>query len=168
MEYQLIIQIIFNVIGGLAIFLLGMHNMSEGMQAIAGKRLRRMISAVTDNRFLACGTGALVTSLIQSSSITAVMAVGFVNAGVMTLIQAIGIILGADIGTTITGWIVSLNIAKYGLPILGISAFLFLFTKNERLRYTAMMIMGVGMVFFGLQLMKYGLEPLRDSKEFIA
>jgi len=168
METQLIVNMIFNVIGGLAIFLLGMHNMSEGMQAIAGARLRKMIGAVTDNRFLACGTGAIVTSLIQSSSVTTVMTVGFVNAGVMTLMQAIGLILGADIGTTITGWIVSLNIAKYGLPILGVSGFFFLFTKNERVRYTAMMIMGVGMVFFGLQLMKQGLEPLKHSDEFIS
>lgn len=168
MEYELILNMIFNVCGGLAIFLLGMHNMSEGMQAIAGTRLRKMIGAVTDNRLLACGTGAAVTSLIQSSSVTTVMTVGFVNAGVMTLTQAVGIILGADIGTTITGWIVSLNIAKYGLPILGFAGFFFLFTKNERIRYTAMMIMGVGMVFFGLQLMKLGLEPLKQSDEFIA
>ncbi len=158
----------FNLIGGLAIFLLGMKNMSEGMQAIAGSRLRRMIGVATNNRLLACGTGAVVTSIIQSSSVTTVMLVGFVNAGLMTLLQAIGVILGADIGTTITGWIVSLNVAKYGLPVLGIAGFFFLFTKNERLRYLAMTFMGVGMVFFGLQLMKHGLEPLRHSENFIA
>ncbi len=168
MEFQFVINMIFSVIGGLAIFLLGMNNMSEGMQVIAGSRLRKMINTVTDNRLLACGTGAAVTALIQSSSVTTVMTVGFVNAGVMTLIQAIGVILGADIGTTITGWIVSLNIAEYGLPILGISGFFFLFTKNERLRYIALMVMGFGMIFFGLQLMKQGLEPMRDSEEFIA
>jgi len=158
----------FNLIGGLAIFLLGMKNMSEGMQAIAGSRLRRMIGVATNNRLLACGTGAVVTSIIQSSSVTTVMLVGFVNAGLMTLLQAIGVILGADIGTTITGWIVSLNVAEYGLPVLGLSGFFFLFTKNERLRYAAMAFMGVGMVFFGLQLMKHGLEPLRHSENFIA
>lgn len=141
-----------------------MKNMSEGMQAVAGKRLRKMISAVTDNRLMACGTGAAVTSLIQSSSITTVMLVGFVNAGVMTLRQAIGVILGADIGTTVTAWIVSLNIIEYGLPMLGISGLFFLFTKNERVRYVAMTIMGVGMVFFGMQLMKHGLEPIRHSE----
>jgi len=90
--------IITGVAGGLCIFLLGMKRMSEGMQAIAGNRLRRMIGAVTDNRFLACGTGTLVTATIQSSSITTVMLVGFVNAGLMTLMQSIGVILGADLG----------------------------------------------------------------------
>ncbi len=162
------LAMVFNLIGGLSIFLLGMKNMSEGMQAIAGSRLRRMIGVATNNRLLACGTGAMVTSIIQSSSVTTVMLVGFVNAGLMTLLQAIGVILGADIGTTITGWIVSLNVAKYGLPVLGIAGFFFLFTKNERLRYLAMTFMGVGMVFFGLQLMKHGLEPLRHSENFIA
>jgi phosphate:Na+ symporter len=163
-----IVEILSAVVGGLCIFLLGMKNMSDGMQAIAGSRLRKMISAITDNRFLACGTGAFVTCLIQSSSVTTVMVVGMVNAGVMTLQQAIGVILGADIGTTITAWIVSLDILEYGLPILGLAGFFFLFTKNERLRYSAMMIMGIGMIFFGLELMKDGLYPLRDSEAFVA
>jgi phosphate:Na+ symporter len=163
-----VVDIASGVVGGLAIFLLGMKNMSEGMQAIAGSRLRKMIGLATNNRFLACGAGAIVTSIIQSSSVTTVMLVGFVNAGIMTLLQAIGVILGADIGTTITGWIVSLNVAKYGLPILGVSGLLYLFTQRERLRYAAMAMMGVGMVFFGLQLMKHGLEPLRHSEDFIA
>ncbi len=151
------------LIGGLAIFLLGMKHMSEGMQAIAGTRLRKMISAVTDNRLVACGVGAGVTSLIQSSSVTTVIVVGLVNAGFMTLLQAIGVILGADLGTTITAWIVSMNVIEYGLPILGISGFVYLFSKNERVRYTAMTIMGVGMVFFGLYLMKDGLAPIKQS-----
>ncbi|MCK5849499.1 MAG: Na/Pi cotransporter family protein [Kiritimatiellae bacterium] len=167
-DFKIIFDILANVTGGLCIFLLGMKNMSEGMQAIAGTRLRRMIGAATNNRFAACGTGAIVTSLIQSSSVTAVMTVGFVNAGVMTLIQAIGVILGADIGTTITGWIVSLDVAKYGLPLLGVSGFFYLFTQKERVRYLAMMIMGIGMVFFGLQLMKHGLEPMSESEQFKA
>ena len=164
----MIYDLVTGVIGGLCIFLLGMKNMSEGMQAIAGSKLRSMISAVTDNRIFACTTGAGVTALIQSSSVTAVMVVGMVNAGVMTLRQAVGVILGADIGTTITAWIVSLNILQYGLPLLGISGFVYLFSKNERLRYTFMMIMGVGMIFFGLQLMKHGLQPLKNSEEVLA
>ncbi|MDP6847881.1 MAG: Na/Pi cotransporter family protein [Kiritimatiellia bacterium] len=168
MDTATVVDIASGVVGGLAIFLLGMKNMSEGMQAIAGSRLRKMIGLATNNRFLACGAGAIVTSIIQSSSVTTVMLVGFVNAGIMTLLQAIGVILGADIGTTITGWIVSLNVAKYGLPILGVSGLLYLFTQRERLRYAAMAMMGVGMVFFGLQLMKHGLEPLRHSEDFIA
>jgi len=160
--------IVLGVGGGLGLFLLGMKNMSEGMQAAAGARLRTMIGAVTNNRFLACGVGLFVTCLIQSSSVTTVMLVGFANAGLMTLAQSIGVILGADIGTTITGWILVLEIGKYGLPLLGFSAFFFLFSKNDKLRSIALLAMGLGMVFFGLELMKNGFKPLREMPEFIA
>ncbi len=161
------IKMIVSIVGGLGIFLLGMKNMSEGMQAVAGNRMRRLINAVTNNRIIACGVGVIVTSLIQSSSVTTVMVVGMVNAGLMTLAQAIGVILGADIGTTVTAWILVLEIGKYGLPIMGISAFFFLFSKRERVRYTAMMMLGLGMVFFGLMQMKAGFYPLREMPEFI-
>lgn len=155
------------VIGGLGIFLLGMKNMSEGMQAVAGSKLRSLINAVTSHRLLACGVGIVVTCLIQSSSVTTVTVVGFVNAGLMTLSQAIGVILGANIGTTITGWLLVLKIGRYGLPILGIAALIYLFSKNERIRYTAMVVMGFGMIFFGLQLMKQGFAPLREMPAFL-
>jgi len=168
MTPELIYELIVGIIGGLCLFLLGMKHMSEGMQAIAGSKLRKMISAVTDKRIYACTTGAAITALIQSSSVTAVMVVGMVNAGLMTLTQSIGVILGADIGTTITAWIVSMDVLQYGLPMLGLSGFFYLFSKNERLRYASMMIMGVGMVFFGLELMKHGLEPLRESPKVLA
>ena len=167
MEAKVVFEIVSKVVGGLLIFLLGMKHMSEGMQAVAGNRLRRMICAVTDNRFLGLATGAGITALIQSSSVTTVMLVGMVNAGVMTLLQAVGVILGADIGTTITAWIVALKILKYGLPLLGISGFFYLFTRNDRVRYISLMIMGIGMVFFGLDLMKQGLQPLRTMPEFV-
>ncbi len=161
-------QIIIGAVGGLGLFLVGMKLMSEGMQTVAGERLRKLINAVTDNRFVACGVGAAVTALIQSSSVTTVMIIGMVNAGLMTLRQAIGVILGADIGTTITAWLVALKIVEYGLPILGISAFFYLFSKNERVRYIAMMTLGLGMVFFGLTIMKESFMPLRDNPEFLA
>lgn len=167
MSVSFIIKILFSVIGGLGIFLLGMKNMSEGMQAVAGARMRKLINAVTNNRFIACGVGISVTCLIQSSSVTSVMVVGMVNAGLMSLRQGIGVILGADVGTTITGWILVLQIAKYGLPIMGFSAFFFLFSKSERIRYSALMVLGLGMVFFGLQLMKEGFYPLREMPEFV-
>ena len=162
------IGIVLGVGGGLGLFLLGMKNMSEGMQAAAGSRLRAMIGAVTNNRFMACGVGLFVTCLIQSSSVTTVMLIGFANAGLMTLAQSIGVILGADIGTTITGWILVLEIGKYGLPLLGFSAFFFLFTKNDKMRSIALLVMGLGMVFFGLELMKAGFKPLREMPEFIS
>jgi phosphate:Na+ symporter len=166
MDLELTKAIVFGVVGGLGIFLLGMKNMSEGMQAVAGDKIRKMINAVTNNRFIGCGVGIAVTSLIQSSSVTTVMVVGMVNAGLMTLQQAIGVILGANIGTTVTAWILVLEIGKYGLPLLGVSAFFLLFSKRERVRYTATMFLGLGMVFFGLELMKTGFDPLREFPEF--
>ncbi|MEN8127066.1 MAG: Na/Pi cotransporter family protein [Planctomycetota bacterium] len=164
--FKFIAEILFPVFGGLGIFLLGMKNMSEGMQAVAGERIRKLIGAVTNNRLLACGVGTTVTSIVQSSSVTTVMVVGMVNAGLMTLIQAIGVILGANIGTTITGWILVLKVGKYGLPMIGLAAFFFLFSKKERVRFTAMVFVGLGMVFFGLQLMKNGFSPIQDMPKF--
>jgi phosphate:Na+ symporter len=154
----LIQAVLFKTVGGLGIFLLGMKNMSEGMQAVAGSRLRTLIGAATNNRFMACAVGTLITCLIQSSSVTTVMAVGMVNGGFMTLMQSLGVILGANIGTTITGWILVLEIGKYGLPLLGIAAFVYLFSRKERARYGAMAIMGIGMVFFGLETMSAGFK----------
>ena len=159
-------QLIFELVGGLGIFLLGMKNMSDGMQAVAGSGLRRLISTVTGNRFLAIIVGTIVTCVVQSSSITTVMVVGFVNSGVMSLMQAAGVIMGANIGTTITGWILVLAIGKYGLPLLGASAFVFLFSRSDRWRYCAMAFMGVGMVFFGLELMKNACAIIKETPEF--
>ncbi|HED66637.1 MAG TPA: Na/Pi cotransporter family protein [Planctomycetes bacterium] len=156
----------FSVIGGLGIFLIGMKNMSDGIQAVAGSRLRKMINAVTDNRLLAVGVGTGVTCLVQSSSITTVIVVGLVNGGLMQLHQAIGVIMGANIGTTITGWILVLKIGKYGLPILGFSVFGYLFAKKDTLRYLAMGLMGLGMIFFGLEMMKNGFKPMRSVPMF--
>jgi phosphate:Na+ symporter len=155
------------VIGGLGIFMLGMKYMSEGMQAVAGNSLRRMISLVTNNPVMATGTGTAVTLLVQSSTITTVIVVGLVNAGLMQLHQAVGVILGANIGTTITGWILVLKIGKYGLPILGAAALVYLFARKDRPRFIAMAIMGMGMVFFGLELMKDGFAPMKDMPGFV-
>jgi len=166
MTVQTILDMIFNLLGGLFIFLMGMRYMSDGMQALAGTKLRKMIGRVTDNRFTACLTGAAVTCLIQSSSVTAVMAISMVNAGLMTLRQSIGILLGADIGTTITAWIVSLNVTGYGMGILGIAGLIYLFGKSERVRFHAMFWLGLGMIFFGLTVMKHGMEPLATNEAF--
>jgi len=168
MDAALVCKMIFNVVGGLGIFLLGMRYMSEGMQAVAGNRLRKMIGAVTNNRIVAVGVGTLVTAVIQSSSVTTVMVVGFVNSGFMTLAQSLGVIMGANIGTTITGWILVLKVSKYGLPMLGVAAFVYLFSKREKWRFWALAIMGIGMIFFGLALMKAGFKPIRGIPEFEA
>ncbi len=161
-------QLVFELVGGLGIFLLGMKNMSEGMQAVAGNSLRGLIGAVTSNRFFAIIVGVIVTCVVQSSSITTVMVVGFVNSGVMNLTQAVGVIMGANIGTTITGWILVLKIGKYGLPLLGIAAFGYLFSRDDRRRYLAMAIMGVGMIFFGLELMKDACSIIKTMPDFEA
>jgi len=166
LELSLFANLIFELLGGLGIFLLGMKNMSEGMQAVAGNSLRRMIHMVTHNRLQATAVGVFVTSVIQSSSVTTVMVVGLVNSGVMQLKQAIGVIMGANIGTTMTGWLLTLEIDKYGLPILGASAFIYLFSKGDRRRYWAMFCMGVGMIFFGLELMKEACAFIKELPDF--
>lgn len=168
MDVAALFQLACELIGGLGIFLLGMKNMSEGMQAVAGSGLRKLIGAVTNNRFLAIIVGTIVTVVVQSSSITTVMVVGFVNSGVMQLSQAVGVIMGANIGTTITGWILVLKIGKYGLPILGVATFVYLFSKGDRWRYWAMAIMGTGMVFFGLELMKDACSIIKETPDFEA
>ena len=166
MDVSLFFSILFSVVGGLGIFLLGMRFMSDGLQAVAGDRLRRMIGAFTQNRIMGLLTGLSVTCMVQSSTVTTVMTVGLVNSGFMTLMQALGVIFGANVGTTITGWILVLQIGKYGLPLLGGAAFFFLFAKSDRIRYLGMTIMGVGMLFFGLELMKDGFIPLRTHEGF--
>jgi phosphate:Na+ symporter len=158
---------LMSVIGGLGIFMLGMKYMSEGMQAVAGNSLRRMISMVTTNRFLATAAGTGVTVLVQSSTVTTVIVIGLVNAGLMQLSQSVGVIMGANIGTTITGWILVLQIGRFGLPILGIAALVHLFARRDRPRFIAMALMGMGMVFFGLELMKDGFAPLKDMPAFM-
>ncbi len=161
-------KLIMTVIGGLGIFLLGMKNMSEGLQAVAGNGLRRVISLVTSNRLMAVGVGTGVTMVVQSSSITTVMVVGFVNSGFMTLSQAVGVIMGANIGTTITGWVLALKIGKFGLPIIGVCVFGWLFSKSDRVRFLLMFGMGLGMVFLGLETMKSGFSVIKNLPAFEA
>ena len=166
MDVSAFVKLGCELVGGLGLFLLGMKHMSEGMQAVAGSSLRRLIGAVTNHRLFATLIGVIVTCVVQSSSITTVIVVGFVNSGVMELAQAIGVIMGANIGTTITGWILVLKIGKYGLPILGAASFVYLFSKGDRWRYWAMAMMGVGMIFFGLELMKDACGIIKETPQF--
>lgn len=167
MSSELAFQMLSKGLGGLAIFLFGMKSMSEGMKAVAGRRMRRIIASVTDNPFMAVAAGVGVTFLLQSSSITTVLVVGFVNSGLMMLTQAIGVILGANIGTTITGWILALEVGKYGLIIIAVGVFVLFIAKGERTRFIAGVIMGLGMIFYGLELMKDGFKPMRQMPEFV-
>jgi len=161
------IKIILQLIGGLGLFLYGMEHMSTSMQKIAGPKLKKILASLTNNRILGILVGIVITALVQSSSVSTVMTVGFVNASLLTLKQALGVILGANIGTTITGWLLVLDIGKYGLPIVGAAAILYMFMKKEKARTNLSAIIGVGLIFFGLQLMSQALSPLKDMPEFI-
>ena len=161
------LDIAFNVLGGLGIFLFGMDSMSSGMQKLAGQKLKKIRALSATNRVVAILMGMFVTMLVQSSSVSTVMTIGFVNASLLTLKQALGVIFGANIGTTITGWILVLNIGKYGLPMVGAGAILYMFLKGEKAKTRALTFMGLGMIFLGLQLMSNGLKPVRSMPEFV-
>ena len=159
--------IIYTLLGGLGIFFFGMKFMSDGLQAVAGDVIRKIINSITTNRFMAVGVGLVVTCIIQSSSVTTVMTVGFVNAGLMNLTQAIGVIFGANIGTTITGWIISVKVDKYGLLLVGLGFIPGLFSKSEKWQHLGKSVLGVGLVFMGLQIMSSSFAPLRDNQSFL-
>lgn len=155
-------DLIFGLIGGLGLFFIGMRFMSEGLQKAAGDRLRRILETLTNNRVAATFVGLAVTAIIQSSSATTVMTVSFVNAGLMTLKQAIGIVLGANIGTTFTAQIIAFKIYHYALPAIGIGVGLRLFARSDKWRFIGEIVMGFGMIFYGLALMKGAMSPLKD------
>ena len=159
-------KLIFGLMGGLGLFLFGMKIMSEGLQKIAGSRMRKILSALTSNRIVGTLVGIAVTAMIQSSSATTVMVVGFVNAGLMSLVQSIGVILGANIGTTVTAQLIAFKITKYALPAIGIGAGFKLFTKNKKWSYFGEILLGFGLLFFGLSVMKHAFDPLKTSDEF--
>lgn len=159
--------IIYTLLGGLGIFLFGMKFMSDGLQAVAGDVIRKMINSMTQNRIMSVGVGLLVTCIIQSSSVTTVMAVGFVNAGLMTLTQAIGVILGANVGTTITGWIISLKISKFALLLVGVGFIPGLFSKTEKWQHLGKSLLGVGLLFLGLDFMSQAFLNLRENISFM-
>ena len=159
--------IIYTLLGGLGIFFFGMKFMSDGFQAVAGDVIRKIINSLTSNRIMAVGVGLLVTCIVQSSSVTTVMTVGFVNAGLMSLTQAIGVIFGANIGTTITGWIISIKVEKYGLLMVGLGFVPALFAKSDRWQHLGRSLLGVGLIFIGLQTMSGAFVPLRTNQAFL-
>lgn len=159
--------ILFNFLGGLGLFLFGIKAMSDGLQSVAGDRMRLILEKGTKNPFRGVLTGALVTALIQSSSGTTVLTVGLVNAGLLSLRQAIGIIMGANIGTTVTAYLIGFNLKDYALPIIAFGVFLIFFAKDKKLNYFGQAIFGFGLLFFGMEVMGQGMKPLRDSDFFI-
>lgn len=160
-------KIIYTLLGGLGIFFYGMKSMSDALQQAAGDVITKVINSLTTNRVLAVTVGMIVTMIVQSSSVTTVMVVGFVNAGLMQLTQAIGVIFGSNIGTTITGWIISIKVGKYGLLFIGLGIFPALFSKNSKVQNIGKVLFGIGMIFFGLTLMSGAFKPLRTNQEFL-
>ena len=152
-------QVIFQALGGLGMFLFGMKIMSEGLQKVAGKKLRQTLNLVSNNRFIGCGVGAIVTSIVQSSSATTVMLVSFVDTGLMSLTQAVGVILGANIGTTVTAQLIAFKITAYALPAIAAGTFLKFFIGKKKWVYIGDVLLGFGLVFFGLATMKAGFAP---------
>jgi phosphate:Na+ symporter len=158
-----VLDIIFSIIGGLGLFIYGVHLMGEGLQKISGARLRRTLKLLTDKPLKGVILGGGITALIQSSSATTVMVVGFVNAGLMTLKQSIGVIMGANIGTTITAQLIAFRITQCALPAIGIGLGLTLFPKKKLIKDIGQFILGFGLLFLGFQIMKSPMAVLKTS-----
>ncbi|MCF7823387.1 MAG: Na/Pi cotransporter family protein [Candidatus Marinimicrobia bacterium] len=155
------------LLGGLALFLYGMEKMSSGMKKAAGDRMRSILSALTTNRYMGMLVGAFVTMIIQSSSATTVMLVSFVQAGLMTFVQSLGVILGADIGTTITAQLVAFKLTEYALLMIAVGFALMMFGRNENQKNIGESILGFGILFYGMKLMSDAMYPLRSYEPFI-
>ena len=158
------ISILIMVGGGLGTFLLGMKHLSEGLQAVSGSGLRRFMSLATTHRLAGVGTGVITTVIVQSSSIITVMVVGFVSSGLMNLSQAINVIIGSNIGTTATAWLIAFapDVKMLGLCVVLAGAALYFFQRNERLHNLGLAFLGLGCIFMGLYWMKEGMEPVRS------
>ena len=158
----------FSLLGGLALFLYGMQMMSNGLEAAAGNKMKQILEKLTANRFLGVLVGAGITAVIQSSSATTVMVVGFVNSGMMTLRQAVWIIMGANIGTTITGQLIALDVGAVAplLAFLGVA--LVVFIKKQKVHHYGLIVAGLGILFIGMDMMSSAMMPLRDSEAFIS
>lgn len=160
------ISIVVQAVAGLGLFLFGMQLMSDGLQKVAGNKLKRSIEVLTSNRFIALLVGTVVTMIIQSSSATSVMVVGFVNAGIMELSQAFGVILGANIGTTITGQMVSMDVSKWAPFAVALGLLMRGLKKNTRIGDMSDIFIGFGILFMGMDYLKNGLEPLGHLPQF--
>ncbi|MGI6212841.1 MAG: Na/Pi cotransporter family protein [Anaerovoracaceae bacterium] len=157
----------FSLLGGVGLFLFGMTTMSDGLKSACGDDLQLILEKATTNKVIAVFVGLAMTMLIQSSSATDVMVIGFVNAGMMNLSQAIGVIMGANIGTTITAQITAFDLASYAPVLLFVGAIMYLFMKRSMVKYIGEVIMGFGMLFVGISIMKAAIAPLSESKGFI-
>jgi phosphate:Na+ symporter len=156
-----------SLLGGLALFLFGMDQMADGLKAVAGERMKIILAKLTTNRFMGAATGAFVTAIIQSSSVTTVLVVGFITAGLMSMSQSIGVIMGANIGTTITAQIIAFKVTKAALFMVAAGFGMLFFSKQEKIRQYGGILMGLGMVFFGMSVMSDAMAPLRSYQPFL-
>ncbi|MDH3629267.1 MAG: Na/Pi cotransporter family protein, partial [Acidobacteriota bacterium] len=159
--------LVMGLFGGLALFLFGMDMMSQALKAVAGERMKSILATLTSNRITGALTGAFVTAIIQSSSVTTVMVVGFITAGLMSLSQSIGIIMGANIGTTVTAQIIAFKVTKFALLLIAAGFGMTLISRLEKLRFHGKGIMGLGLLFFGMGVMGEAMQPLRDYGPFL-
>jgi phosphate:Na+ symporter len=153
--------------GGLALFLFGMDIMTKALKVTAGDHMKDLLARFTRNRFVGAGMGAIITSIIQSSSVTSVLLVGFISAGIMSMAQSVPVIIGANIGTTITAQILAFKVTKLALPLIAIGFFLSIAAKKNNLRQYGLMVLGLGLIFFGMSIMSNGMKPLRSYAPFI-
>lgn len=161
------VELLLGLLGGLALFLYGMQMMSNNLEAAAGNKMKQILEKLTTNRFMGILVGAGITALIQSSSATTVMTVGFVNSGLMSLNQAVWIIMGANIGTTITGQLIALDVGALAPLIAFIGVVLVVFVKNKKLQHVGGIVAGIGVIFIGMGMMSDAMLPLRNEPEFI-
>lgn len=159
---------VFGLLGGLALFLYGMQMMSDGLEDAAGDKMKQILEKLTANRFLGVAVGAAITAVIQSSSATTVMVVGFVNSGMMTLRQAVWIIMGANIGTTITGQLIALDVGMFAPFIAFIGVAMIVFIKSQKVHHIGKILAGLGILFIGMDMMGASMEPLQNSESFIS
>lgn len=158
----------FSLLGGLALFLYGMQMMSNGLEAAAGNKMKQILEKLTANRFLGVLVGAGITAVIQSSSATTVMVVGFVNSGMMTLKQAVWIIMGANIGTTITGQLIALDVGQLAPLFAFCGVALIVFVKKQKVHHYGLIVAGLGILFIGMEMMSGAMMPLRESEAFVS
>lgn len=162
------LQLTLGMAGGLALFLGGLQLLSEGMKKAAGSTLKTVLANLTTNRFSGALTGAFVTGILNSSTVTTLLVVGFISGGLMTLSQSVGVIIGANIGSTVTAQLLAFNLAEYSLGPVAIGFFMMFTAKREKVKYYGMMIMGLGLVFYGMGLMSSAMTPLRTYEPFVA
>ncbi len=159
--------LVIGLLGGLSLFLFGMDKMSDALKNVAGEKMKDILGMLSSNRIMGMITGAIVTAVIQSSSVTTVMLVGFVTAGLMSLSQTIGVVMGSNIGTTITAQIVAFKVTKYALLLVAVGFGLLFISKKEKVQQYGYMIMGLGMIFFGMGVMSDAMRPLRSYQPFL-